>query len=445
MSNAFETRYAPTPRGHLAYQVTGDDEPTIVYLPGTVSHVEVRWEIPHLVRLHRRLLAIGRVVTIDPLGMGASDPLPDPSPTLDEACADNMRVLDAAGVGRVSLVAAQHGVAPALAMAASYPDRVDRLVLLGGYARLFAAPDFPEGVDPGAVDAFLEVFLPIWGTGAAAAAVYGVDADEHELASFARLERAAAAPGSIGRLLRWITASDARDKVPLVQAPALVFGIPTALVTPDVTAALVDQLTDVRFVDIGHDPVARGEGLDEMLAEIAEFLTGSRAIAHSERRLTAILFTDLVGSTERAAELGDQRWRDVLDAMRIAVRREIERHGGREVNSRGDDFLAVFDRVSTAIECGRDAHRAVATLGLSLRTGVHVGEVDADGDDLTGVAVHVGARVAAAAAPDEILVTTAAREASAGMDWTFVDRGVHTLRGVPGEWRLHSVASQRTA
>jgi class 3 adenylate cyclase len=187
--------------------------------------------------------------------------------------------------------------------------------------------------------------------------------------------------------------------------------------------------------------VARGEGLDEMLAEIAEFLTGSRAVAHSERRLTAILFTDLVGSTERAAELGDHRWRDELDAMRFAVRREIERHGGREVNSRGDDFLAVFDRASTAIECARDAHRAVAALGLSLRTGIHVGEVDSDGDDLTGVAVHVGARVAAAAAPDEILVTTAAREASAGMDWTFLDCGTHALRGVPGEWKLHSVAS----
>ncbi len=439
MSEVAQTRYVRTPRGHLAYQVTGGGDRTIFYLPGTFSHVEIRWQIPHLVRLHRRLMAFGRVVTVDPFGMGASDPFPDVDPTLEEVSADFVSVLDAVGAGQVSIVAAYHAVALALEIAATFPQRVDKLVLLGGYARLFAAPDFPAGVDAGAVDEFLEAYLPVWGTGAAAAAVHGVvDPDEQELVSFARIE-AAAAPGSITRLLRWITSGDVRDRLPKVQIPALVFGIPTAIITAQVTTAMVERLPNARLVDIGYDPIARGTGLDEMMAEIAEFLTGSRAVAHSDRRLAAILFTDLVGSTERAATVGDERWRDLLDMFRRTVRREITRHGGREVNTRGDDFFAVFDRASSAIECSREVHRAIAPLGLSARSGIHVGEVDADGDDLTGVAVHVGARVAAHAQPNEILVTSAAHEAVLGMAWTFTNRGTHELKGVPGEWRLFSI------
>jgi hypothetical protein len=254
-------------------------------------------------------------------------------------------------------------VAPALMLAARFPDRVEKLVAMGGYARLFAAPDYPQGAESNVLDAFLDAYLPTWGTGAAAAAVYGIDPDAHELASLARLERAAAAPGSIERLLRWITASDVRAVLPAVEAPVLAFGIPTAVVSPEVTKAMVDGLTDARLIDIGHDPVARGEGLDEMMAEVAEFVTGSRAVAHSERSLAAILFTDVVGSTERAAGIGDEEWRGLLDTFRLAVRREIARHGGREVNVRGDDFLVVFPRASSAIECGRDLHRAVGPSG----------------------------------------------------------------------------------
>jgi class 3 adenylate cyclase/pimeloyl-ACP methyl ester carboxylesterase len=440
MSEGAQTQYVRTPRGHLAYQVTGAGDRTIFYLTGTFSHVEIRWQIPHLVRLNRRLMAFGRVVTVDPYGLGASDPLPYPNPTLDELAADLVSVLDAVGTEQVSIVASYHAVAPVLVMAAAFPERVDKLVLLGGYARLLAAPDFPEGVDTDALDAFLEAYLPVWGTGAAAAAVHGVvDPDEQERVAFARIEQATAAPGMMQRLLQWIWTSDVRDRVPNVRAPVLVFGIPTAIITAQVTKALVDQLADARFVDIGFDPVARGVGLDEMMAEIAEFLTGSRAVAHSDRRLAAILFTDLVGSTEHAATVGDERWRHLLDAFRLTVRREITRYGGREVNTRGDDFFAVFDRASSAIECSREVHRAVARMGLGTRSGIHVGEVDADGDDLTGVAVHVGARVAAHARPNEILVTSAAHEAVVGMAWTFADRGTHGLKGVPGDWRLFSV------
>jgi class 3 adenylate cyclase len=438
MSEVAQTRYVRTPRGHLAYQVVGEGDRTILYVSGTVSHVEIRWQIPHLVRLHRRLLALGRVVTVDPFGVGASDPLPDPNPTLDEVCADFVSVLDAVEVEEASIVATYHAVPIALVIAAAFPERVDNLVLLGGYARLFAAPDFPEGVTD-ALDAWLGQYLPVWGTGVGAAAVQGVtDANEQELASFARVERASS-PGSIQRVLQWITASDVRDRLPKVQAPALVFGIPTAVINAQVTEAMVDRLPSARLVDIGYDPIARGEGLDEMMAEIAEFLTGSRAIAHSDRRLAAILFTDLVGSTELAAKVGDERWRDLLDTFRLAVRGEISRFGGREVDTRGDDFFAVFDRASSAIECSREVHRAVALMGLGTRSGIHVGEVDADGDDLQGVSVHVGARVAAHARPNEILVTSAAHEAVVGMAWTFADRGTHELKGVPGDWRLFSV------
>jgi class 3 adenylate cyclase len=188
-----------------------------------------------------------------------------------------------------------------------------------------------------------------------------------------------------------------------------------------------------------HDPVTTGEGLDEMMAEIAEFITGSRAASHADRTLAAVLFTDVVGSTERASEVGDRRWRDELESFRITVRREIDRHGGREVNTRGDDFLVVFDRASSAIECARAFAAALPSGRLEVRTGVHVGEVEVDGDDLAGVAVHVGARVAALAGAGEILVTTSVREAVTGLSWTFADRGRHDLKGVPGVWHLYAV------
>jgi class 3 adenylate cyclase len=441
MNDVPDTHYLRTPNGHYAYQVTGEGDRAILFLSGTVTHIELRWEIPHLVRMYRRLMTFGRVLTFDPLGIGASDPLPDPPPTLEELSENAVAVMDAAGIDTFSVAASLHGVAPALAIAALNPERVDKLVCLGGYARLLVAPDFPEGIDPAALDIFFDTYLPVWGTGVASASIYGIEPDEKELPKYARLERASAAPGSIERVLRWITGSDARDIVPKVHQPVLLFGIPSRLAPIEVTLALVEQLHDVHFLDYGHDPISSGEGLDEMMAEISEFLTGSRAASHADRSLAAVLFVDLVGSTELAAELGDTRWRDTLGAFRIAVRHELDRYGGDEVNTRGDDFLARFDRVSSAIECASELRTAVGAMDLHLRAGVHVGEVDLDGDDLSGVAVHVGARVASLANPDEILVTTAAREAVAGMTWSFEDRGTHPLKGVPGEWRLFAVDS----
>jgi class 3 adenylate cyclase len=439
--NHVETHYVATPMGHYAYQVSGEGERAILFISGNVSHLEVRWEIPHLVSMYRRLMAFGRVLTFDPLGVGTSDPLPDPPPTLPELAEHTMAIMDAAGVDRFVIVASTHGVAPALAMAALHPERVEKLVLLGGYARLFSAPDYPEGIDPAALELFFETYLPLWGTGTASATIYGVEPDETELPAYARLERAAAAPGAIERILRWITSSDVRELLERVEAPVLMFGITTRLVPAEVMHTLVDGLRDVRYLALDHDPVTTGEGLDEMMADIGEFLTGSRASSSLDRRLGAVLFTDIVRSTEHASRLGDARWRDTLDAFRIAVRRELERHDGREVNTRGDDFFAVFDRVSAALECAVSMRAETTLLGLQTRTGVHVGEVEVDGQDLTGVAVHVGARVAALAEPGEILATTAAREAVAGTAWSFTDRGTHDLRGVPGEWRLFAVDS----
>jgi class 3 adenylate cyclase len=441
MNEVVATHYLRTPRGHYAYQVTGEGDRAILFLSGTVTHVELRWEIPHLVRMYRRLMTLGRVLTWDPLGIGASDPLPDPPPTLEELSDDGIALMDAVGIDRFVIAASLHGVAPALSMAAHNPERVEKLIFFGGYARLFAAPDFPQGIDPAALDLFFDTYLPVWGTGIASASIYGIDAGEKELPTYARLERASAAPGSIERVLRWITGSDARDLVPRVDQPVLMFGIPSRLVPIEVARTLMEQLRDVHYLEYDHDPISSGEGLDEMMAEIAEFLTGSRAASHADRSLAAVLFTDLVGSTEMAAELGDDRWRDVLGAFRLTVRRELERYGGREVNTRGDDFLAVFDRASSAIECATQLRAEIATMDLRSRSGIHVGEVDLDGDDLSGVAVHVGARVAALAHPSEILVTTAAREAVAGMTWSFEDRGTHDLKGVPGEWRLFAVDS----
>ena len=217
MNEVPDTHYLRTPSGHYAYQVTGEGDRAILFLSGTVTHVELRWEIPHLVRMYRRLMTFGRVLTFDPLGIGASDPLPDPPPTLDELAEHAMAVMDAAGIDRFSIAASLHGVPPALCMAARHPDRVEKLVFFGGYDRLFAGPDYPEGIDPAVLDMFFDAALPIWGTGVASASIFGVDPDESELPTYARLERAAAAPGSIERVLRWITGSDAREATPTVR------------------------------------------------------------------------------------------------------------------------------------------------------------------------------------------------------------------------------------
>lgn len=437
--NEVETHYVRTPRGHLAYQVTGSGDHAILFISGTVTHVEIRWEIPHLVRMYRRLMTFARVLTYDPLGIGASDPLPDPPPSLDEVAEDAIAVLDAVGIDRFSIVATLHGVAASLVIADRYPDRVEKLVFVGGYARLFAAPDYPIGIDPAVLDGFFDITIGTWGDGTATPAIYGIEPDPTYVSRFARLERAAVAPGALERVLRWITASDARAEAARITTPTLLYGIGSRLVPADVVRALADLLQDVRFVELDHDPMMTGEGLDEMMGEIAEFITGSRVASHADRKLAAVLFTDVVGSTQRASSVGDVQWRDELEAFRITVRREIDRHAGREINTRGDDFLVAFDRASSAIECAEAFSRALPHERLQVRSGVHVGEVEADGDDLTGIAVHVGARVAALAGPGEILVTTAVHEALAGMSWTFADRGTHELRGVPGEWRLFAV------
>lgn len=434
-----DARYVRTAHGHLAYQLTGRGDHAILFISGTVTHVEIRWEIPHLVRIHRRLMTFARVLTYDPLGIGASDPLPDPPPGLGEVADDVMTLLDAVGIDRCSIVATVHGVPAAIVMADRYPDRVEKLVLVGGYARLFAAPDYPIGIDPAVLDAFFEATVATWGDGTATPAIYGIDPDPTYLPRYARLERAAVSPGALERVLRWITASDVRAEAARLTTPTLLYGVASRLVPGEVVRALADLLPDGRLIELDHDPLMTGEGLDEMMGEIAEFVTGSRAASHADRRLAAVLFTDVVGSTQRVSSVGDVQWRDELESFRITVRREINRHGGREVNTRGDDFLVEFDRASSAVECAVGLSHALPPDRLQVRSGVHVGEVEVDGDDLTGVAVHVGARVAALAGPGEILVTTAVRQAVTGMNWTFVDRGVHELKGVPDEWHLFAV------
>ena len=332
--------------------------------------------------------------------------------------------------------------APAILFAAAHPERVKALVLGNTQARWAADDDYTIGIDPSSIDDLVEMIESTWGTPEGLAIVLpGLSNEDESLRLLSRLCRAAATPRTAGALYRYIFSElDVRDALPLIQAPTLV--IHNGSADASRSQYLADHIDDARLVGVpGGDALFFGGDIDPVIREVAEFLTGHRPPVNVDRVLTTVLFTDIVGSTERAASEGDSRWRDLLDAHDRAVRVELSHFRGKEIKTTGDGFLAAFDGPARAIYCAQAIAKATKSLGLGVRSGLHTGECEVRGDDLAGLAVHIAARVGAMAGPDEVLVSSTVKDLVAGSGISFEERGEHDLKGVPDQWRLFAVST----
>jgi pimeloyl-ACP methyl ester carboxylesterase/class 3 adenylate cyclase len=431
-----ETRYARSGDLHIAYQVTGEGPRDLVMVPGFVSNVETTWEIPAAAEFLRRLASFSRLILFDKRGTGLSDRVPVSAlPSLEARMDDVRAVLDAAGSTRASLFGISEGGPMSVLFAATYPARVDHLVIYGSYARR-------RDAEPDNGAALVKLIESEWGTGKVLAGrSAGVAADDDLVAILARVERQSATPGAATALIRMAAAIDVSAVLPSVSVPTLVLhrtADPSLRVEGG--RALAAGIPGARLVElsgVGHIPWFGHSGA--ILDEIEEFLTGARRQPAPERVLATVLFADIVSSTEHAVGLGDSGWRLLLDRFDEITRREVGRFRGREINRRGDDFLATFDGPARAAQCALAISTAMRPLGIETRAGVHTGEIELRGEDVGGIAVHIGARVCSLAAANEVLTTRTVRDLTVGSDLRFSDRGDHSLKGVPDPMRIYRV------
>jgi pimeloyl-ACP methyl ester carboxylesterase len=437
-----ETRYTKSGDLNVAYQVVGEGPLDLVYVPGWVSNIELMWEEPELARFLTRLASFSRLILFDKRGTGLSDRVPNDRPaTLEERMDDVRAVMDAVGSERAALFGHSEGGNMCMLFAATYPERTIALITVGVYAKRIRSDDYPWAPSPEGREAEIEAVEREWGT-------FDVDyyapsrvGDERFKRHLSAYLRRGASPGAAASLLRMNSQIDIRAVLPAIQVPTLVLHrTGDRDVNVEEGRYLASRIPGARLVELpGADHVFWASGADEVADEIEELLTGVRPPRELDRVLATVLFTDVVGSTKKATDLGDRRWRDLLVQHDAAIRRELERFRGREVDTAGDGFLATFDGPARAVRCASCALEAVHGLGLDLRAGVHTGECELDGEKVRGIAVHTGARVAALAGAGEVLVSSTVKDLVAGSGIEFEDRGVHELRGVPGEWRIYAV------
>jgi class 3 adenylate cyclase len=440
-----ETRYAKTGDGvHIAYQVFGELPLDLVVLPGGWN-LEVEWELPSVARFFRRLASFSRVIRFNMRGEGLSDPVaPRDWQTLEQRAEDMLAVLDAVGSERTVLVGGLFGGHMMMFFAATHPERTAALVLFGAVARFGWAPDYPWGVSVEERESRASRAEEGWEHGAGLARLLAPSmADDPAFVSWvARLHRQTYSPGAASAAARLTLETDVRHLLPTIQVPTLVLcRSGDQVVGLDHARYLAEHIRGARLAELpGEDSLVYVGDSDAVVGEIEEFLTGTRHAPETDRVLATVLFTDIVGSTDRTAALGDKKWRDLLDAHDQATRRQLERFRSREIKTTGDGFAATFDGPGRAIQCAcaiRDAVRAL--VGVDLRVGLNTGEIELRGDDVAGMAVHIGARVAALAEAGEVLVSGAIPPLVVGSGIEFVDRGEHQLKGVPGTWKLYRV------
>jgi class 3 adenylate cyclase len=438
-----ETRYARLGDLHLAYQVVGDGPPDILFLDQWFGNLDTQWDVPPLADLRERLASFGRLIMFDTRGTGLSDPIPTSSlPTLEEFMADIPAVLDTVDSERPTLIANIGGGILAIPFAAAHPDRISSLILVDCFARFLEAADFPIGAPMSELAPALDIAEGDTGRGVMIDLFAPSVADDERIRrAWARYERSAATPGSTKAIVRLIYESDVRDVLPAIRVPTLVIHRRDAVgFRVEHGRYLAEHIPDARYVELpGADNLIWAGDLDAMVAEIQAFVTGIRPATEPRRVLATVLFTDIVGSTEKAAELGDVRWEGLLADHHRVVRRQLERYGGIEIKVVGDGFLATFDGPARAVRCAIAIRDGVRELGLEVRAGVHVGEIEVLPQDIAGLAVHLGARVAALAGPGEVLVSSTVKDLVVGSGIAFEDRGNHVLKGIPGEWRLFGV------
>ena len=436
------TRYARSGEVHLAYQVIGDGPRDVVLSLDWASHLEVLWEQPFVQVLLTSLARYSRVLWFDMRGVGLSDALVSPAAP-EDWMDDVAAVMDAAGSEHASVIAHGHAVQMALMSAATYPDRTDSLVLVNGFARFSRADDYPAGVPAEAANAVLDQVSETWGNGRMSALLGPSVADAPGMAEwYGRLERFAASPGTARARMRAILELDVREVLPLVTAPTLVIqNLGDLYVRSGHGRYLAEHIRDAKLLErdsADHWPVPE----PDLLAAIEEFISGTRVEeAEADRVLTTVLFVDVVGSTEHVSELGDRRWQVLLDQFVDVVQRELRTHRGVLSERAGDGVLATFDGPARAIRCAWGIRDSLRRSGLEVRCGLHSGEVTQRNRDVAGLAVHIGARVSAAAAPGEVLVTRTVRDLVAGSGIEFDDRGQFALKGVNDPWELYATSS----
>lgn len=448
MADQPQTRYARNGDVHLAYQVLGDGPPDILLLSFGVLPVDAVDDEPSLARFHRRLASFGRLIRFDLRGVGLSDPIsPASPPTLEQWAGDALAVLDAAGVERAAVIATAEATLEALLLAASHPARLSHLVVVNGTAKVGRADDYPEGIAMPELDQFLtrnvEADAVDHGYDFLAMAAPSAAGDDAFRRWWVRAGNRGASPATADAVMRVRLLSDLRAQLPLVTVPTLVLQRHTRVSGRGQGRYLARHIPGARLVELpGRDHLYWvGEDTGTMLDEIEEFLTGTRRVGSTDRVLATVLLTDIVGSTERLAELGESRWRDLLDRHDEAVRRQIDRFGGRQVKHTGDGVLATFDGPARAVTCAAAVRDAARQVGVEIRAGLHTGEIELRGADIAGMAVHLAARIEALAAPGEILVSRTVVDLVAGSGLAFEDRGEHALKGVPDSWRLYALAA----
>jgi pimeloyl-ACP methyl ester carboxylesterase len=435
-----ETRYAKSGDVNIAYQVVGEGPFDLVYVPGWISNIELMWEEPAHARLLRRLASFSRLILFDKRGTGLSDPVPvDRLPTLEQRMDDVRAVMDAAGSERAALFGSSEGGLMSVLFAATSPERTEALITLAIYATRLWSPDYPWAPTPEARDAEIEEIERTWG-GEMDISVLAPSADEAFKRRAVAYLRRSASPGAAVALLRMNSQIDVRHVLPTIRVPTLVLQrVDDRDVNVEEGRWIARQIPGAKYVELpGDEHLIWAGDVDAVVDEVEEFLTGRRPGRESDRILATVLFTDIVGSTERATEVGDRRWRQLLERHHLLVRSQLNRFQGREVDTAGDGFFAAFDGPARAIRCARAIGEAVRELGLEIRAGLHTGECELVGEKISGVAVHTGARVAAHAEPGEVLVSSTVKDLVAGSGIEFEDRGEHELKGV-GAWRLYSV------
>jgi len=439
------TRFTRSGNVHIAYQVIGAGPLDLVYVPGWVSHVELAWEEPTLARFLERLASFSRLIMFDKRGTGLSDRVPDAQlPTHEERMDDLRAVMDAAGSERAAIFGFSEGGSLAMLFAAMYPQRTTALVTFGSFVKRIWAADYPWAPTPEQREREYEVIAREWGGSMDLASLVPSKVDDEAFTRrLATYLRRAASPGAAVALLRMNTQIDVRPVLPAIRVPALVLHRVGDLdANIEEARFIARQIPGARLIELaGNDHLPWVGDQDSVLDDIQEFLTGVRPVADVDRVLATVLFTDIVESTQTAARLGDRAWRTLLDSHHAIVRKALARFRGVEVNTAGDGFLATFDGPARAIRCAFAIHEGVSELGLTVRCGLHTGEIERYERDVGGLAVHIGARVAAAAAPGETLVSSTVKAIVVGSGITFTDRGAHSLKGVPGEWRLYAATS----
>lgn len=432
----------------LAYQVVGNGPRDLMFHPGYPWHLELQWEHPAVARFYRRLASFSRLILFDRRGTGLSERGLEIH-GFDARVDDINAVLDAVGSDRCAHVGVSIGGRVALLFAATYPGRTSAVATIAGHPATFKdEPDYPWGTTQEDMDRVTAQVLDGWGgtgniEGFLSLLAPSMIDDPFTREWWLRLVRSAMSPREVAEDLRAITGVDIRHVLQTVRVPALILHRSEDRMS-DVRASryMAERIPGARFVELpGGDELPFFGDQGALLDELEEFFTGIRPTPRSDRVLATVLFTDIVGSTERAAAIGDERWRDLLQAHHGLIRRELARSGGREIDTAGDGFLATFDSPARAIRCAVTAASAVRSIGLEIRAGVHTGEIEVTEETVQGIAVHIGARVAALAGGSEVVVSQTVKDLVAGSGFTFDDQGTRILKGVPDEWRIYRVVA----